>query len=676
MYENINWGYWGNATIDFTNAELSISGGKVVYAAYPREYSRSTVFDLTVDFMRYIQAVRLAPNFSEAEEVIADVVSFEVWQEMTVEEQTEYIRNHPLYDAQIGGIYYSTQRTALLGYALSKTDDTVVSNGLSYSNISETTASGVADYLTWWDENSNYADKMWFQGYIRLQTGYFKGYYSNGRVIKQDVTSYESINGKVDIQFHYEYPWKIDHTKNDDYPFSPDFIDTSEKSVNLPFPNGLWRITPLYNDGYPYHWLMPMETGIDIWSMAHEREIRVYDIHEPQAGFDHNGLAVLDPAECVMKCELNGRWDMTLKHSVDDWGKWQYLTGNNVIKADGQLYRISQVENTMENGETYINVYAKHISYDLADVFVHDADIAASDGTSYLLQLMANRIPAGDTTIMRDYDFDFFSDLTGNLKNKVKMQSLLAAVIGSDDCLVNRFGGELYRDNFYLSVNQSMENSNQNGFAIRYGNNMTKIKQTIDFSTWVTDFRAWRNDYEMWAVSYGDSPQWAAHHHVQSEAMFTVPDGDWEDFKSTASSYWQTINSPSVSYEVEIATIKDDSLYKDFIDLQQFNVGDTGQIYIEQFGINVTVKIISVEKDLLTGEITSLILGNNLKSIIRSNYLGNTISSGNSNTDKQNAEMQSQVYDLAFVQVVSTPIVTVDNEYLMTTDGEFLLYKE
>lgn len=681
MWNEPEIGYYKDLTTYALNvSQIAISNHKVVSASSPTGYIFCFYTTLENAPLRYMTSMQIDTDVNTSEEIVAEICTFEEWSAMTEAEQSEYMRNHPLYDESKEGIYYSTTRTPYCAIVLSKYDDTegdvVVYGNLSYTITLRTIGNNLIDYLKWYDEESNYADTLWVQGYTAVSTKYFRGYNTNGTMRYATISSFEHLE-HMNVQFHYELPWKIQTGKNDGYPFSDDFLDRPEKSMDLPFPNGLWRITALYNDGYPYHWLIPMGQGIDMWSMAHEKEIRVYDLHEPQTGFDHNGLAVLEPVECVTKKELNGRWDLTLKHPIDDWGKWHYLVGNNVLKVSGQLFRIAQVENIMEDNDIYINVYAVHISYDLSDIFIKSADIDASDGTSYLLQLSAGRVPVAYDPELQDYNFDLYSDITGNLTAKVQMQSLMAAIIGEDDCFVNRYGGEMFRDNFYISVNSVMEKSKQNAFSIRYGSNMTAIKQTIDYSTWVTDFTVHTNYGFSWSVSYAPSLAWAAHHHKVHQVMLNYPEPvPAETVISDAMAVWKTISVPSVSYEIEIAAIKDDSLYKDFIELQQYDVGDSGVVYIEQFGINVQQKIVAIEKNELTGEITKITLGNQVNSIIRPSYYGNTISSGNSNVDKQNAALQEQVLDLAFAQAVPTPITTAEDEFLMTADGEYIIYRQ
>lgn len=99
----------------------------------------------------------------------------------------------------------------------------------------------------------------------------------------------------------------------DGLPTTAEFIDVPEKAMEKPYPKAVWRIDPTFNNGLPYHELLPGIQGIELWVLERENVIRVYDIGEPQTGFDHNGLAVLEPISCT-SVHNDERWDVDLVH--------------------------------------------------------------------------------------------------------------------------------------------------------------------------------------------------------------------------------------------------------------------------------------------------------------------------------------------------------------------------
>lgn len=43
--------------------------------------------------------------------------------------------------------------------------------------------------------------------------------------------------------------------------------------------------------------------------------------------FSNNGLGPVQPQSCTVTETLNGEWELTLVHPIDDRGRWTRLTG-------------------------------------------------------------------------------------------------------------------------------------------------------------------------------------------------------------------------------------------------------------------------------------------------------------------------------------------------------------
>ena len=91
-------------------------------------------------------------------------------------------------------------------------------------------------------------------------------------------------------------------------------------------------------------------------------------IHEKTAKtFDTFGLGALVPSHCVVEEELNGAYELEMKHPYDDGGKWKRIERGRIIYASTprgmQPFRIYYVKPTMKE----IAVNARHIFYDLLD---------------------------------------------------------------------------------------------------------------------------------------------------------------------------------------------------------------------------------------------------------------------------------------------------------------------
>ncbi len=417
-----------------------------------------------------------------------------------------------------------------------------------------------------------------------------------------------------------------------------------------------WRQTVYINDGVPFlpFWFYPIYEPPVIYPIERAERISVYDISEPQSGFDHNGVAVLCPSEVISTKEDKGRWDIEIVHPIDQWGKWTYIIGQNVVKVNGQLFRIDEVETYLDADAEYVTAHAKHISYDMSDVWINEANFTANGGTNYYIKLYASRVKdfPNQQHVVGEYVFNVTSDITGTMECAIEDQNLTEALFGADNSFINRYGGELYRDNFNMTINQHLEGAD-NAFSIRYGQDLTKISFKIDFSQWITNLICVDNFGSLVGVWYDTSGDWMVHHHKTKRVHFTYaelvdPDYAIERLDKDTMNLWAQVSTPIISIEIKVAAIKNDPKYKDFLNLQNFDVGYSGQIYVEHLGIDVSMKIVSIRRNELTGEAISITLGNSRGSLIRQTVLSQTIVPNGSIEAKQEAaiaQVQQELFD-------------------------------
>lgn len=82
---------------------------------------------------------------------------------------------------------------------------------------------------------------------------------------------------------------------------------------------------------------------------------------------------------------------------------------------------------------------------------------------------------------------------------------------------------------------------------------------------------------------------------------------------------------PQVNYRVNVVDLRRMELYKDFVGLAEYSVGDTGTVYSEELGIWTSQQIVKSTIDAVTGEVQSIELGSLRKSIV--SFAGLTASS-------------------------------------------------
>ena len=416
--------------------------------------------------------------------------------------------------------------------------------------------------------------------------------------------------------------------------------------------NWIWHQVDDVNNGIPFQPFYFYPTRLIPRYDTDRGYISVYDISEPQDGYQHNGVAVLSPSEIISTKEDKGRWDIEIVHPIDKWGKWTYIVGQNVVKVNGQLFRIDDTETYLDADSEYVTAHAKHITYDMSDVWINEANFTADGGSDYYIKLYASRVRdfPNQQHVVGEYVFNVTSDITGTMECALEDQNLTEALFGADNSFINRYGGELHRDNFNITINQHLEGAD-NAFSIRYGTDLTKISFKIDFSQWITNLICVDNFGSLVGVWYDTSGDWMVHHHKTKRVHFTYaelvdPDYAIERLDKDTMNLWAQVSTPIISIEIKVAAIKNDPKYKDFLNLQNFDVGYSGQIYVEHLGIDVSMKIVSIRRNELTGEAISIVLGNSRGSLIRQTVLSQTIVPNNSIEAKQEAAIAQVQQDL------------------------------
>lgn len=424
------------------------------------------------------------------------------------------------------------------------------------------------------------------------------------------------------------------------YPVPVDAPEPPEYAMQAPYPDSVFHIDPVYNNGYPFNALMPDIPIINVYPEIRENVIRVFDKSEPQNGFTGNGLAILHPTSCI-SLHNDDRWDIKLRHPLDEWGKWKHLLVVNILKVDGQLFRIKNQKPYIDSSGQYIEVEAKHITTDLADEACKDAEFPGGTASEFVAWAKSNVMHWETERYEDPYDFHISAAYDGNLPaDTYAPATLLGLLVGLDNSLLSMTGGELYRDNFIITIAPRMTGAKDNAFYLRYSLDMVEISQEVDYSDFCTLLYCYDNWGSVWAISYAGTVQHAVHHQITKIVKFNYSEYDWDRFSADCDAAKEQYFTPKVTYKLKMAALKNDPKYADFLNLQNYRYGDSGTIYCPELDIETTQKIIEVEKNELTGEIISITLGNMRSSFTRPTYKGSTISSGYSVEDKNAAAMQ------------------------------------
>ncbi len=366
--------------------------------------------------------------------------------------------------------------------------------------------------------------------------------------------------------------------------------------------------------------MIPYRSFITVHDSAQVRD-------SPDFGYDFskNGLAVLFPTECTVTEELNGGYWCDLEHPIDPDGKWMHLNENNILSVPivyhgeekRQLFRIAVREVTDGDSGKRIRVQAHHIFYDLRGRVYLTPVIGNVTCNIAIKSIMSGAFTRGGEIGKTWYPYTTNSDIPARSTIYLwnKPMTLVDLLIGDDHSIADLYNGEIYRDNFYFSINSRKEGSIDHDIPIRYAANMLEITERADWSRYCNYARAYTTDanwidvaFDTFGSAPGDIVK-AQQFNYKNPTNAQLEEDMWAYFEQTA--------APDMTYTVRFREIAGKPEYLEFYALKSYEVGDTVKVINERVGINAVQKVEKKVYDVVRRETQSLILGSIPFSIAR-----------------------------------------------------------
>ena len=383
------------------------------------------------------------------------------------------------------------------------------------------------------------------------------------------------------------------------------------------------KIHQLTNGGYPFLplWYYPYEPDPDPKGKPDYDYICVFDMQTKQDKFEDNGLAILTPTLCRVTEELNGGWNVLLVHPKDPENRWRYILEMNILKVLGQLFIIRKVTVRNAANSQSVTAYAEHISYHLNDYWLFPGTSIAAYTGEGIIKSIQRQMYDGDpekSSWQTRYTFQIESDLDSveDLKEWYDMpegHTAYEMLIGNNG-FTSLVGGELYRDNFYMSINERMEFSDDNAFELHPALNLKAIEKTVDLQTFCTYFKAYDQYGGWWAVSWDPStmPRRYPHNVVRSQNFTFDVDPEYYSFsmlERKGQDFFKRNCAPLVSFKIQVQDLKHHPDYKDFTNNYRFKVGDIGKIWDEDEQRYYELEVTKTVHDGITGECIEVVIG-------------------------------------------------------------------
>lgn len=338
----------------------------------------------------------------------------------------------------------------------------------------------------------------------------------------------------------------------------------------------------------------------------------LYESSEKQ--FATNGIGTLaDAISCTVIEERNDSYELEMEYPLGGV-HYDEIRNNRIILAmpsDGQKtqpFRIFKITRPIGG---VVKIYAVHLSYDLSGIPV--APFTANDCSSALNGLKSNSMIANP--------FEVWTDISGSGKYKQNSPaSFRSRLAGTDGSILDSFGkgAELEFDRLTVKVHQNR--GRDNGVTIRYGKNLTDLKQQESIENVRTGVIAYWYKEEnntqdvivgeiQYLENHADYPKENIHVLDCSADFEKKPDK--QQLNSRAKQYIKAnnIGVPKVSIDVSFIQLWQTEEYKDVVSLERVSLCDTVHVVFDKLGVNAVAKVIKTEFDVLNERYIKITLG-------------------------------------------------------------------
>ncbi|SFL30385.1 phage minor structural protein, N-terminal region [Bacillus sp. 5mfcol3.1] len=341
-----------------------------------------------------------------------------------------------------------------------------------------------------------------------------------------------------------------------------------------------------------------------------------------ETDFTHNGIGVLDKNiyNATVEEELNGLFLFSFSYPLFA-PRGLEIEGMSIIKVptpDGeQLFRVAAPKVSM--GEITAQCY--HIFYDLTENLIEDIFAETTNGNGAM-----NRMSAG---CQYKHPFQFYSDVPKIASARIVRKNPVEALLDSsqDNSFVNRWGGELKRDNF--DVKMLLNRGMDRGVVIRHKKDLLGYEGNVDWKSPITRIMPQGFDGLFLPEKYVDSPLINKYPHPKIKVVefkhikaAIGENADDEDAVPLEEAYRllrqaakdmfaiQKVDQPKANYNVKFQELSQTEEYKDYKHLQSVYMADTVTVEHQEDGIDIKAKVIAYKYDPIKKEYLDITIGN------------------------------------------------------------------
>lgn len=336
--------------------------------------------------------------------------------------------------------------------------------------------------------------------------------------------------------------------------------------------------------------------------------------------FKSQGLgALVDMISCKVTEERNGSYELTMTYPLNgqhfkDLELSRIIKAVPSYKADPEPFRIYAISKPL-NGIVKIN--AEHISYQLSHIPVTPFE------ASNVVEAMDNLKKYS----AEDNPFTFWTSKETQAKMAFTVPTSCRALLGGvEESILDTYKGEYEFTGYTVKLHQN-RGSNK-GVTIRYGKNLTDLKQEESIANTITGICPfWKSEETEEVVTLPEVSVYSKYAnnfpykrtavHDFSASFEEKPTA--EQLRAKAENYitQSGVGVPDVSLTVSFVVLSQFEEYKDIAALESVNLCDTVNVIFENLGINTTAKVVKTVYDVLLDKYDSITVGSTQNSLTK-----------------------------------------------------------
>lgn len=309
---------------------------------------------------------------------------------------------------------------------------------------------------------------------------------------------------------------------------------------------------------------------------------------------------------------------------VDNEGLYTHLQEDAVLKVKvdygEEIFSIVNVRKTPSK----VTVFARQITIsETLGSWLEDVRPENKNGVEALKHMQGYSVGKKN--------LDFESDIEEKYTSYFLDKSLYDAIHTADNCFQNRWGGEVRRRGYKLTINNRI--GNETNIQIRSGKNLTGFEATTNIDQIVTRIKP-KGFNGITTEGYIDSPLINEYKYVRTQVMEysfvklasdidegSEPDeGDlvFDNLRDAQTKltelalleYLNLIDVLRAEYTINFIDLSTTEEYKNYVQAELIQLGDSISVYEEKHNINITVRAISRKYNVMAQRVIEMNLSN------------------------------------------------------------------